>query len=76
MNWKEENGSLQKEFTFDTFPHAIDFVNKVAEVAEKLQHHPSIQIDYTKVTLTLTTHDAGNIVTEKDRGLAIEIDTL
>ena len=88
MNWTEQNNTLVKQFTFPTFMEAISFVNKVANIAEELQHHPSILVEYTKVTFTLSTHDlpalpngreqagAGDVVTDKDHALAARIDTL
>ncbi len=64
-NWSELNGSIQRTFQFKDFVQAMSFVTKVAEEAEARQHHPDILIRYNKVTLTLSTHDAGGI-TEKD----------
>ena len=72
--WKEGD-SLVKLFSFHSFLEAIAFVKKVAEKAEKLQHHPDILITYNKVKLTLKTHDAGKI-TEKDYQLAKIINSL
>lgn len=66
--------SLQKTYTFPTFKRAIAFVVRVARVSEELHHHPDILIRGTHVTLTSTTHDAGNIVTEKDKELMREIE--
>ena len=71
--WSEMNGSLQRTYQFKNFVEAMAFVNKVAELAEKAQHHPDILIRYGKVTLTLSTHDAGGI-TEKDFDLAAQAD--
>ena len=61
--------ALQRTYRFENFIEAIAFVNRVAELAEELQHHPDIMIRYNKVTLTLSTHDAGG-VTEKDFNFA------
>lgn len=74
-DWTVINGELQKTFQFDTFMRAIRFVNRVAEAAELANHHPDILIRYSRVTLTLSTHDAGGI-TSKDFALASEADTL
>ncbi len=74
--WKEENNSLVKEFKFSDFKAAIVFINQVAEIAEHLNHHPEITNIYNKVILRLSNHDAGDIVTDKDRELATEIDRL
>lgn len=71
--WSEMNGSLQRTYQFKNFVEAMAFVNKVADLAEKAQHHPDILIRYGKVTLTLSTHDAGGI-TEKDFDLAAQAD--
>jgi 4a-hydroxytetrahydrobiopterin dehydratase len=61
--------------TLRTFPEAISLVNRVAEEAERANHHPDIDIRYTKVVFTLSTHDAGG-VTRKDLDLAAAIDRL
>lgn len=70
MMWKEENNQLKRIFEFKDFVEAFGFMTKVALHAEKLNHHPEWSNVYNKVTIVLTTHDAGNIVTEKDRELA------
>lgn len=72
-DWSEINGALQRTYQFKDFVAAMAFVNRVADLAEKAQHHPDILIRYAKVTLTLSTHDAGGI-TEKDFALAVEAD--
>jgi 4a-hydroxytetrahydrobiopterin dehydratase len=64
------DGELTKQFEFDNFGAAMTFVNKIAEVAEELQHHPDILIKYNKVRLTVLTHDLGNALTELDFKLA------
>lgn len=74
--WKEENNTLHREFVFDDFIQAFAFMAKVAIVAEKMNHHPNWSNVYNRVSVTLTTHDAGNTVTEKDRKLAAAIDEL
>ncbi|MHC4990852.1 MAG: 4a-hydroxytetrahydrobiopterin dehydratase [Planctomycetota bacterium] len=63
--WSVNADTLQRTFGFDDFAGAMEFVGRVAELAEEQQHHPDIMIRYSKVTLTLSTHDAGGI-TEKD----------
>ena len=73
--WSVSGGALQRTFKFDNFVDAMAFVNKVAEQAEEVQHHPDILVRYSKVTLTLTTHDAGGL-TQKDFDLARDIDRL
>jgi len=73
--WKEEDNKLKKTLTFKDFTHAFGFMAKVAIEAEKMNHHPFWTNVYNTVTIELSTHDAGNIVTEKDRGLAKVIDS-
>lgn len=73
--WSELNGQIQRTFQFDDFKAAMAFVNKVADQAEQSQHHPDILIRYNKVTLTLSTHDAGGI-TQLDFNLAAEVDAM
>jgi 4a-hydroxytetrahydrobiopterin dehydratase len=68
-SWSLNGESLQRTFPFDDFIGSMAFVEKVAELAEQMQHHPDIMIRYNKVTLTLTTHDAGGL-TENDFTLA------
>jgi 4a-hydroxytetrahydrobiopterin dehydratase len=72
--WSEAGGSIQRTYQFDDFIEAIAFVNKVADAAEAAAHHPDILVRYNKVTLTLTTHDAGGI-TENDFSLALRADS-
>lgn len=74
--WKETNNSLKRQFVFNDFIEAFAFMTKVALIAEKMGHHPLWTNVYNKVEITLSTHDAGDIVTEKDRKLAAEIDKL
>ena len=75
-NWFEEHDALVREFQFDTYLDGVDFVRRVAELAELIQHHPHITIDYTTVCISLQTHDAGNVVTEKDLEMAGAINKL
>lgn len=75
-NWKEENDQLIRDFEFENFIDAWGFMSKVAILAEKANHHPEWTNVYNKVKITLTTHDAGNKVTEKDRKLAEKINSL
>ena len=65
---------LRRSFVFPTFISAIDFVSEVATLSEKHRHHPNIHTHYTSVSLSLSTHDDGNIVTAKDHLLAAAID--
>jgi len=76
-NWTEINNKLQKEFQFENFLQALDFANKVGDIAEKSQHHPDILIhSYNKVLIQTQTHDQGHIVTQKDHDLANLIDNI
>ncbi|GMQ30022.1 4a-hydroxytetrahydrobiopterin dehydratase [Algoriphagus confluentis] len=74
--WTEENNRLKKTFTFADFQEAFAFMTRVAFLAEAHQHHPNWSNVYNKVIIELTTHDAGNVVTEKDQKLAKAIDQL
>ncbi len=74
--WKEENNRLLKTFTFGDFTEAFGFMTRVALVAEKMNHHPTWTNTWNTVSFELSTHDAGNRVTELDHKLAAEIDKL
>lgn len=76
MAWKEINNELTKKFEFKNFIEAFGFMASVALLAEKADHHPWWSNVYNQVEIKLTTHDAGNTVTNKDRNLAKEIDAL
>jgi 4a-hydroxytetrahydrobiopterin dehydratase len=67
--WEEVDKALQRTFSFESFPDAIAFVNRVAELAETEDHHPDIAIHYREVTLRWWTHTADGI-TDRDRELA------
>jgi 4a-hydroxytetrahydrobiopterin dehydratase len=73
QGWKFGNNAITKQFTLKGFRAAMGLVNKVAEAAEKANHHPDIVINYNRVTFTCATHDAGG-VTEKDIALAQAIE--
>lgn len=72
--WKEENNQLKRSFEFKDFVHAFAFMTRVAFIAEKMNHHPEWTNVWNKVEIKLSTHDAGNVVTDKDRKLAEAID--
>lgn len=74
--WKEENNKLTKTFNFKDFSEAFGFMTRVALIAEKMNHHPTWSNTWNTVHFELSTHDAGNTVTELDRTLAKEIDKL
>lgn len=77
MKWIEKDNKLEREFEFKDFQRALDFVNKVGEIAEKNKHHPDIKIfDYKFVLISMTTHDKGNTITDKDRTLSSDIDKI
>lgn len=75
LSWERHGDALVKVVTKGDFAQAMAFVNAVAELAEAANHHPDIAISWNKVTLTLSTHDAGGI-TQKDLDLARQIDQL
>ncbi|TVQ45589.1 MAG: pterin-4-alpha-carbinolamine dehydratase [Saprospirales bacterium] len=70
MNWKEEKNRLSAEVKFVDFKQAFAFMAAVALAAEQMNHHPEWSNVYNRVSIHLSTHDAGNTVTEKDRKLA------
>ena len=74
--WEETNNKLYKKFQFKDFSEAFAFMTRVAIEAEKMNHHPKWTNVYNQVEIWLSTHDAGDIVTEKDRKLAAAIDKL
>ena len=76
MAWIEENNRLKKTFQFKDFVTAFSFMTRVALTAEKMNHHPQWTNTYNTVSFELSTHDAGDIVTEKDQKLAKAIDAL
>ena len=71
--WSRRGDVLVKSYTFASFSDSVAFVNRVAKTAEAMDHHPDIDIRYTKVTCTLSTHDAGGI-TDDDLRLAEAIE--
>ena len=73
--WTKKGPVITRTFQFRDFSTAIEFVKALADLAEKADHHPDIDIRYNKVTLSLTTHDEGGL-TEKDFDLATKIDQL
>ena len=72
-NWSKRAQTILRTFEFDGFLESIAFVNRIAKKAQKMNHHPDIEIKFNKVTLKLTTHDEGGI-TEKDFALARQCD--
>ena len=76
MEWKETDNALVAEFKFEDFVSAFGFMSAVALHAEKMNHHPEWSNVYNRVSIKLTTHDAGNTVTDKDRKLSQAISSL
>ena len=74
--WEEKDNTLYRKFEFKNFSEAFAFMARVALEAEKMDHHPLWTNVYNKVEIWLSTHDAGDIVTDKDKKLAKKIDTL
>ncbi len=74
--WKEENNKLYRKFEFRDFSAAFGFMTRVALEAEKMNHHPEWKNVWNTVECWLSTHDAGDVVTDKDRQLAARIDAL
>jgi 4a-hydroxytetrahydrobiopterin dehydratase len=74
--WKETDNKLIRDFEFKSFIEAFGFMTQVAILAEKQNHHPFWSNVYNKVSIELNTHDAGDVVTEKDYHLAKAIDKL
>ena len=72
--WEEKNNTLYRKFEFKDFSQAFAFMTRVALAAEKMDHHPMWTNVYNTVEISLSTHSAGNTVTEKDRKLAQKID--
>jgi 4a-hydroxytetrahydrobiopterin dehydratase len=74
--WQEKENKLYRKFQFSNFSEAFAFMTRVAIEAEKMDHHPLWTNVWNTVEIWLSTHDAGNVVTDKDRLLAKKIDTL
>ncbi len=73
--WRQEDRRITKDFSFSSFKEAMSFVNRVADVAEEIDHHPDFAISYTRVFLSITTHSEGGL-TRRDFRLAGRIDAL
>jgi len=73
--WERQGDALQRKFKFDDFQGSVDFVNRIAPVAEEMNHHPDLSISWNEVTVSLSTHSEGGI-TESDFELASKIDPL
>jgi 4a-hydroxytetrahydrobiopterin dehydratase len=71
--WQREGDAITRQFQFKDFVGSVDFVNRIAPVAEEMNHHPDLAISWNKVTVTLSTHSEGGL-TESDFELASKID--
>jgi 4a-hydroxytetrahydrobiopterin dehydratase len=74
--WQEKDNTLHKKFKFENFSEAFAFMTRIALEAEKMDHHPKWTNTYNELEIWLSSHDAGDIVTEKDRKLSKKIDAL
>jgi len=73
--WTREGDAIRKTFTLDSFPEAIAFVNRIADVSQNVDHHPDIDIRFDRVSCTLSTHSEGGL-TDKDFDLARKLDVI
>lgn len=73
--WQFEEDAIHKEFAFDDFVSAVDFVNRLTEVAEEKEHHPDLEVSWGRVVVHLSTHSEGG-VTEKDLEMARAVEQL
>ena len=73
--WRRTGNTIERDFQFDDFLHAVHFVNRIAELAEHANHHPDILINFNRVKLMLSSHDSGG-VTQRDIQLAAKINQL
>ena len=76
LGWAHTNNKLCRDFVFTDFSNAFAFMTQVALLAEKANHHPNWSNVYNRVTIELTSHDAGNQVTAKDAALAQAINSI
>jgi len=76
MMWEQKDNQLFRKFTFKNFSEAFAFMTRVALVAEKMDHHPDWNNVWNTVEIRLSTHDAGDVITEKDKKLAAAIDEI
>jgi len=74
--WEKQNNKLYKKFLFKDFSSAFSFMTQVAMIAEKIDHHPTWTNTWNTVEIWLSTHDAGNVITEKDENFVRLIDAI
>lgn len=75
-DWKNIDNHLVKVFRFDNYLNSVEFVKAIAVIAERQLHHPQMVIDYLQITIRMTTHDQGNVITNKDYTLSKRIDMI
>lgn len=75
QGWTKNGNAVERQFEFPNFVEAMVFVNRIAEAAEAVNHHPDIAINYNKVKLSLTSHDSGG-VTQRDIRMAAKINEI
>ncbi len=71
--WERDGNAIKRQFKFEDFQASVDFVNRITPAAEEMNHHPDLEISWSKVTVSLSTHSEGGI-TENDFELARRID--
>jgi 4a-hydroxytetrahydrobiopterin dehydratase len=76
QSWVHSDNKLTKTFEFETFEEAIDYMVRASIVISELDHHPEWTNVYNRVMVSLCTHDAGNVVTQKDYDLALALDSI
>ncbi len=77
MNWQNNNNKLEKEFVLKSFSEIVQKLTLVSKVADELNHHPDFSVyGYKKIKFSLSTHDQGNSVTDKDHELAKKLDVI
>jgi 4a-hydroxytetrahydrobiopterin dehydratase len=76
QNWEDQNNKLTKTFEFQSFEEAIEFMVRASKLISQMDHHPEWTNVYNRVMVSLCTHDAGNVITQKDHDLADAIDAV
>jgi 4a-hydroxytetrahydrobiopterin dehydratase len=76
QNWEAQNNKLTKTFEFQSFEEAIEFMVRASKLISQMDHHPEWTNVYNRVMVSLCTHDAGNVITQKDHDLAAAIDAV
>ena len=76
QNWEDQNNKLTKTFEFSSFEEAIEFMVRASKLISQMDHHPEWTNVYNRVMVSLCTHDAGNVITQKDHDLAAALDAV